>query len=472
VLLVAIVILTAFRPGDAPWINDEPILMEMAIRYNHTASDIYGFDLPFTPCPYGLEGTRGARYGPLPVWVDQIFLGFTSNIVAMVACRAMLFSGLTALGVASLARTLRLSPWFAVVTMCSPWLWIFSRSLWDSTWCIPLCAILFASYAAFLAKPAASSMCLTLLSGILLPLVHLTAVAMVLPVAVHLLIVHHRSVWRWKWRLGAIVLVCLYLFHPYLIFFVSHTRPKVPDEQPELPGWFFPLLGGHYLTLGLGGATLCDGWQDAAPKLLLSLAFIARWISWMAIPMVWLGTGLAIRHIRDRGVKENLGLIAVGVCICQTCLDGVMRVYLNLNYYAATWIVYAFFAWIAVDWLLSRSKQAVLIVKQLIAIYTASILSGIGIIAVVVARNGGTRGIHYGTSVANQVYAVRTVQQFSDLSSVDIEIPQWQLYPRAYQVLLELSPPPTGPRPERRLIVKYRDAFPGDARIEVVAKSP
>ncbi len=136
--LIVIVILPALRPGDAPWVNDEPIMMELAIRYNHTASGLYGFSLPFTLCPFGLDGTYGVRYGPLPIWLDQVFLAFTSNLILMVAFRAILFLSITAAALNSLAKTLRLPLWFAIITALSPWIWLYGRSLWDSTWCIPL----------------------------------------------------------------------------------------------------------------------------------------------------------------------------------------------------------------------------------------------------------------------------------------------------------------------------------------------
>ncbi len=73
-LLPLIVALTALRPGDASWLNDEPIMMEMALRYNRTASSIYGFYLPFTPCPFGLEGTRGRDTDLFPSGSIRFFL--------------------------------------------------------------------------------------------------------------------------------------------------------------------------------------------------------------------------------------------------------------------------------------------------------------------------------------------------------------------------------------------------------------
>ncbi len=474
-----IVALTALRPGDGSWVNDEPIMMEMAIRYNRTASHLYGFYLPFTPCPYGLQGTRGARYGPLPVWIDQILLVFTHNVVGILACRAVLFTSITALSLYWLTRTLRLSAWFAVITMLSPWLWLFSRSLWDSTWCIPISAVLLAAYAAFLENPSAVSLCLTFLCCILLPLVHLTAVALVLPVGLHLLMFHRRQLWRWKWSLGVIALFCIYVFWPYLAFFLTHTQADIPQDRSPIFGWLSPLLGGHYLTLGVAGTVPGDGWQDHASKILQSVVAIAQWIARIALPAVWLGMALAvpqawpaIRRPEDANPTQHLCLIALAIWICQTFLDGIERLYFGPQYYAATWIVYAFFAWFAVDWLMRRSAEIGLIVRALVGIYSLSLLLGVLIIAVTIARNAGTVSGYYGTSLANQIEAVQQIRRFSDHSDIDIQFTPWQLHPLAYQVLMELNPSSPGPLPVQHLLVKYRDAYPGDARIEVQVTPP
>jgi hypothetical protein len=474
-LIPLIVALTALWPGNGSWVNDEPIMMEMAIRYNHAPSSIYGFYLPFTPCPFGLEGTRGARYGPLPVWIDQVFLALTHNLIAILALHAVLMSLATTLAVYWLARTLKLSPWFAVITLLSPWLWQFSRSLWDSAWCIPLAALLFAAYASFLANPSAAMLCLTLLCCILIPLVHLMGIAMVLPVGIHLAVFYRRRLWQWKWSAIATLAGCAYVFWPYLYFFFTHTRPAIAPRHSPLIGWLFPLAGGQYLTLGAAGVMPCDGWQDYAPFILRELIFpAAQWITRFALPAVWLGMILAIpraaraiRHSTKASPADHLKLIALAVWICQTLLDGIERLYFSPHYYVATWIVYVFFAWMAIDWLLRRSAGINLAIRWSLAIYAISLLLGIVIIAATIARNAGTIGTNFGTTIANQVEAVRKIELFSDQSSFDVQFPLWQLQPLAYRVLMELNPPLAGPRPIAGLVVKYRNGYPGDARIEV-----
>src|SRR5208282_4196068 len=69
ILLALIVLGTALRPGDAPWIFDEPLLMNGALFYNAKPCRLGPIFLPFTPAVTGLQGTRGVRYGPLAVWI-------------------------------------------------------------------------------------------------------------------------------------------------------------------------------------------------------------------------------------------------------------------------------------------------------------------------------------------------------------------------------------------------------------------
>jgi hypothetical protein len=473
-LLVPILILTVLRPGDAPWVNDEPIMMEMAIRYNHTASNLYGINLPFTPCPYGLQGTRGTRYGPLPIWIDQIFLAFTHNVIVMVAVRSAVFTALIMLAILWLGRTLKLSPWFAVITMLSPWLWIYSRNLWDSSLCIPISAMLLAAYADFLARPNPTSLRIVVLCAVLLPFIHFMALAMIAPLAFHVAWLHRPSLRRWKWSLLAILATCLFLFWPYLFYLLTRIRPARPTDSSAWLGWLYPQLGGHLLTLGVAGIMPGDGWQDFAPKTLRTLFAVAQWISRAALVAVWLGMILAIPRARNAlrrpnaaGVWEHLSLIALSTWICHTLLDGLERLYFSPHYYFATWLTDVFLAWMAVDWVMSRFRRGVLVVRASIAIYAASLLLGMGIVASTVARNAGTLNPRAGFCLANQIAAVKEIQRFSKGSEVEIQVPQWQRYPLEWKVLLELNPAPDLPLAKAHLVVKLRNAYPGDAHIEV-----
>jgi hypothetical protein len=473
IVLAALIGLTLILPGISSWVNDEPILMEMALRYNRTASDIYGIYLPFTPSPFGLLGTRGARYGPVPAWVDQILLAISHNLLVMASIRAVLFSGLTALALYRLAKTLDLSPWFAAVTMISPWLWLYSRLLWDCTCCVPIAAWLFAAYAAFLRRRGGHWLEVTVACLLLLPTVHLVGIALALPVAAHLLAFHWRAVWSRKWSVGGIAAAFIFLFRPYLVFIFSQTHPSLPPAHSPVLGWFFPLFGGHYLTLGVNGTIPGDGWQEYAPRSLRAIVSIARCITWLALPAVWLGMVLAagrvVRSFRDRAIdaQAHLCMIAVGVWLAQTILDGFEELYFSPHYHVGTWIVYVFFAWLGVDWLSRMPSLVRAALRAGLVGYIGSILIAMPIIFGTLARHGGGSAETYGTCVGDQIDAVARIQRFSDQSTLDVQFSNWRRYPLEMKVLMELNSPPPGDRPTAHLTVKYRDEFPGDVHLSV-----
>jgi len=92
--LVAIVFITGLLyPGDANFMRDEALLLEHALIANHQPLNVLGISLPFTPASVGLPGTRGAYYGPLPIWVYQVFLAMTHDPITMVVVRSLLFTG-------------------------------------------------------------------------------------------------------------------------------------------------------------------------------------------------------------------------------------------------------------------------------------------------------------------------------------------------------------------------------------------
>src|SRR6185295_15343137 len=129
--LAVLCLLPAMHPGDIQWVGDEPMLIAGALRANghHSAAT------------HGLTGTAGAAYGPFPTWLYQASLAVSSNLVVLVALRAILMTGVLALSLLWLCRTLGLWPWFIPALLCSPYLWFYARALWDNTFYLPLCAL-------------------------------------------------------------------------------------------------------------------------------------------------------------------------------------------------------------------------------------------------------------------------------------------------------------------------------------------
>jgi hypothetical protein len=473
VLLVLIVCLTAVRPGDGPWIDDEPKMMDLALANNARPCPrhYYGISLPFTPAPFGLKGTRGVKYGPFPIWIDQALLAFTKNVVLMAGIRALVTSGITAIALYWLGRTLEFSPWLAVVTMLSPWLWFYSRQLWDNSLCIPASALMLAAYGDFLRSSRARSLRLAVLCAVALVLTHFMALAIVVPVAMHA-VFHFSKIWKFKWSVLLILAIAGFASRPYWADLVAHHHRDVPGGTSAWKGYFYPLLGAHHLSaMGLGNL-LGEEWPSQLAAPFRCLYRSVKWISAVAYPLCWAGIVLAlvpawraISRGQSATAKEELFLILLAIFAAQSALDGYEHVYEGPHYFNSTWIVYAVFVCLAADALIRLLNPRI---QQIaLPIMAAALLSTIALIAVAVARNSGIRSANYGTTLASQIEAAALIRQFSEDSPRDVQFSQWEDHPHALTVLLKLVPTPTADRPKRQVIIAYRNAWPADAAIAV-----
>src|SRR5580765_7764268 len=73
-------------PGDVPFINDEPMLIAKALSANRSGR----------LAPMGLLGTYGFVYGPAPVWIYQVLVTSSRDLVIVAALHILLMSAATA----------------------------------------------------------------------------------------------------------------------------------------------------------------------------------------------------------------------------------------------------------------------------------------------------------------------------------------------------------------------------------------
>jgi len=463
--LVAIVFITGLLyPGDANFMRDEALLLEHALIANHQPLNVLGISLPFTPASVGLPGTRGAYYGPLPIWVYQVFLAMTHDPITMVVVRSLLFTGSTALALAWLARSMRLSLWYAPLSLLSPWLWMYSRNLWDNSFGIPLAAIALAAYGDFLITRRRWPLLLAAVSLAAMSLVHLMSAPLIAAVGLHAMIFERRRVARFRWGVLLIGILWFFAFARYYLSSpIANPIRNLPNMKTE-PGWWNPLLGGHHLTAAFD-------WLPSTRGHLPLILVMCQCMTLLPHLAVWTGIGLTIfrmgRAWRSLTPVDHLALLAVAVAALQGILDDVARVGPEPYCFNATWIAYVILAWYAVDALWRRVWKPAIAVLVPVAAYVAAMTVVLGYSILLIHHNGGTRSIDYGTVLQDQIRAARRIQQFSPKSPIDITYLQWRSMTSAKDVLVELLPPAPGPRPLRRLLVRYRNQYPQDARIEV-----
>ena len=442
-------------PGDAPFINDEPMLIANAFFANqqHELAQL------------GLQGTRGYSYGPLPTWAYQAFLVFSRDLCLLVLVRALVVTALTALSLAWLSRTAKLWPWFAIAIMLSPYLWYYSRALWDNSFCIPVAALAFAAYVAFLEHETLSSFALVIASLWVLTLIHLMSVALTLPIALHMIIARRGALWRYKWATIAVSAVAVAAAYPYWSNLFGASGSGVRHQTPR--AWLFPLLAARYFS-----ATGLDYFfgADFAPTGVVGwLARSCSWISTIAYPLVAGGVALAVSSVR-RAVRqgrfkarEHAAGLALGVLATEIVLSGVTRTYGHPHYYNATWIAFALFAWLSADWLAARARATVVC-----APYAGALVASLLLIVSSIRRNGGTRE-RYGPTLANQMQVAAELARYQRATPLRFDVLNYQLFPDALATLRLLLPEQVGePRHATGLAIVYASSNQTDARIRLI----
>ena len=461
------------RPQDVPFGNDEPKLLEGARWMDMTPSVVLGVHLPFTVGTYGLGGTRGWRYGPLPAWIYQIFFALTSEPQAMVPMRAMLCAGGLVVALLWLAKIMEVTPWLVVMTMMSPWIWTYSRTLWDNTFCIPLAALLLAAYADFLKRRRTTSFLLTIVAAAAMLLVHLMSLPIVIAVALHAAATQYRWMWKHKWAVGATLIVLAGIATPYILECISGDKgPPLPvADRFRFNGYWFPLLGAHHLsgsdflqnTFGPDFRHIVagNGAIGSAAESITLLMYLAAWVGMLLA--IW-RLICAARGREPITWMHHLLIVSLATYLLETALDAYKRVFYWPHYHNGTWIVYALFVWIAID---SLGRFAVAAEYALIALETAALTVIVAMAAVTIARNAGTGDA--GATLGEQERAIHQMRQFASDSPTDILLDQWISFPWALEFLktLPLNEDDQFEHHGRGLIVSAKPAYPGDSRIMV-----
>jgi hypothetical protein len=449
-LLTIVAAAPLVSPGDAPWINDEPLLISQALAANEQG--IWA--------RHGLVGgSLGIAYGPVAPWFYQVLLRITHDPVALILLRSAVVSFTTAGSLAWLARSLRLTPWFAAAACASPYFWLASRSLWDNSLLIPLSALTCACYAQFLVSRGAWPLRATVLLLTAMPFVHLMSLPLVAAISMHLLLFGRTELRRQSPSLLVVVLGVLGLTFPYW-----RNVPRGPSfprwDAAWWEGWLYPLAGGRLLSATGLDYFFTQSWLNGADANWRVAFRCAVLTSATAFLLTWCGMGVALarlaqRRFRDWTPLDHLSVVALASFSIQTVVDGIAGIGRDPHYYHGTWIVYVLFAWLAVDalrrWRLAAPAAAVL---------GMALLSAVALLATRIHSQGGTPGLSYGSTIARQVELARQLASLPPDSAVSSDVEQFAAFPHALEVLMSLLKlEPAGSGAVRRVrIVRTPDA--------------
>jgi len=417
----------------------------------------------------------GVPYGPMAIWIYAILLWITHDPIRLVALRGGLFLGVTFGAVLWLsALSTRLRPSATLLCVISPYLWIYSRQLWDNTFLIPLGALGLAAYAAFSIAPSPWRLWLAALPLVMSMLIHPMAVPLVAAIVAHAVWFHREWLKRHPGTLAAQTIMCLLVGAPWLLalgHYVAQPHvqavlepwapPPVTPPQTQNAWWaplLFPLLSGRLMSAQGMGYFLGPAWGHGG--LVERLASV----TWGAHLLMWIGLLLAVRRVRGglggscpRDADFHVALVASLAFAINYGMSAATSRDTHPHYYNAVWSCAVYFIGIALSDPPGGRIPRVIIRAGGAAVILAGLIV-LGSIVLSVHRTGGTRTLHFGSVLTTQIDVARTVGVMNPDELVIEEVPNMQMFPHALAVLRELvSPAPSISGLGGTLRIRYRD---------------
>ena len=397
-------------PGDAPWGGDDVTLITGAINTNAEHRLVTA----------GLGGSFGYPYGPIPSQIYQVLAIFSHDPIAIVRLHAGLFAAVTAFALLWLSGVMNVSPWLAPMTMLGPFFWFYCRLMWDNTFAIPIGTLLLAAYGDYLRRESRVAFFTAVSCAVALPLIHPMTLPLVVAVFAHAIFFLIARAGRQgierqaapfasrspgfrpgllkKYWLGLIVIaiVTTILSGPYfqrIAQQIGHSSTLLPPRTDALSrsnALAFPLFAGRLFC--------AFGFFDArGPEIGLEqnhLVVVARYISLIAYPLIWLGILMAVYRFRE---KMTLPAICLAAVFFQAIMDASLRISPYPHYYCGTWAAAIVLLWTGLN-SLSKLKMITAV------IYAASLLIATTAFALDVHKQSGG-SIWYGPSLESQIKA-------------------------------------------------------------------
>jgi hypothetical protein len=437
-------------PGDVPFVNDEPMLVERALDANASGS----------AAVTGLLGTRGARYGPAPVWFYQTALAFTHDLPTVVLARTALVTLLTGAALLLLARSLGraarsspiLAPALGAFAFLSPYLWFYARDLWDNSFAIPLSGMLLASYVAYLKEGRVGWLALAGLFGALCFLTHLMTLPLVAAVAIHFLATRWRALHEPRFALvvATIVVGCVVLCLPYLRSVGGGSMagfrllPSPASVVFALGGLRVFTLAGFDYFVGEWGA-----WGSRGSGVLAVLAVGVSLFSWVAgavgvaawgrdafreVPKVFGGGGVACGDGGGGRLEGSVGLLLLLALALFVLLVNGLRLREHPHYYNGVWAVFFLFWWRGMT-VLAVGVAA----RRVLAVQVAAMALFLSGVTGTVHAGRGLKALHYGPTLSNQMEVARALEREGLEIAQPSEVLHVRMFPHAIGVIRRLE---------------------------------
>ena len=428
-----------------PFIADEPLIIELGLDALESGTAVTS----------GLQGTRGAAYGPAPTWFYQATLLLTSDLRVVAVIKIVLVTLPTAGGLLLLGRSLPgLSLPLAAFAFLSPYLWFYARDLWDNSFSIPFTVMVVATYSAFHATGRTRWLVGTAAFAVLCLMTHLMTTPLVAAVFVHLMVSQRRRFVADRRFAGPVALVgaaSVAVMVPYLRDLSAGAATSLL-WSPSPRALLFALDGFRIFSVRGFDYVVGDWSAGGLAPVVVALSCVSYGVG------AW-GAVLLNRTLRDgggwtasaaspdggsRGGDPRYGglgdagpaiaaVVALTRVFCVVVANG-KRLVEHPHYYSGVWPAFFLLWWWGMSDLVHRvwARRVYAVQATVMAAFLVGMVTWIHV-------NRGTRSLHYGPTLANQMAVAAELEQLGVEDAPPSPAHHPRLFPQAIRVLRRLD---------------------------------
>lgn len=394
---IALVVLGALRllwPGDIYFIHDEMLLLRQAREENRTG----------TATQHGLQGSRGVAYGPLPVVIYRALMAVSDSPIVWATTKSLFITVVTILSVLGLLRLFpAIPPWCGLIPLLSPYLWFYTRDLWDNSFNVAWTAALFVAYLSFLQTHQRRWLATAVVCAVAAFQTHLLAVPLIAAVTLHFVI--YERVWLrgHPGFVAALWLAALLASGPYLAYLL-HSRGEASSFGFRFASVSFALLGARLFSGLALEYFLGWGWFWDGPWFLRWIPTLAVGISLFAFIPTFGGLWGALRRLAEskRDLAFHAAFVTVVALMGHLILVTVNGLVSHPHYYNAVWILFFYCFGTGMASLSTRKGWRIAGVTYAIALATILFFQ-----VERLHRHQGNREMKHGSSLSTQLAAAR-----------------------------------------------------------------
>jgi hypothetical protein len=380
---IFLIILRFIFPGDVSFIQDEANFLKTALKANQAGE---WFTL-------GFEGARGIKYGPVAIYYFRVLISLTKNVLFISLLNTFFITTLTLFSLSKIATysTYKRKN-LLLVAFASPYLWFYSRMIWDNSLNIALIGLALSYYLEFYKSNRLRPLAFSLLLMNLSIQIHLMSLCILIPVIFHMMLRKREALYRSKKTVFALLILNIAILSPYLSYLVpQYLSLAHKSTSRPFKSFYLPMLGSRIFTTFDFSYFLGRKWQLTFPVELLRYVVVAlNSITWLAY---FLSIRTIFKSAKDRLVEPFLEL-SLFIIIFQMILYYTQGTYGHPHYYVISWIPHLILIVNAIESLKS---------KTLGNLYMFSSICSLMIIVVHVHYNMGSRSHRYGPTLENQI---------------------------------------------------------------------